>query len=112
MLVRTQAGLLVGVQTYDKAVVSFGGVCAKEGQCSGGWLDVADNIILVVFTIEILLKTIAEGEKPWEYFSESWNVFDFIIVVACYASLLFANFGNMVRILSSGCLRMLVSLHL
>jgi voltage-gated sodium channel len=34
--------------------------------------------------VEVVVKMGAEGNKPWRYFSDPWNVFDFIIVVACF----------------------------
>ena len=27
-------------------------------------------------------KVLAEGKKPWRYFFDYWNVFDFLVVVA------------------------------
>ncbi len=42
-----------------------------------------DRLIVVLFTIEIALKIISNGKKPWIYFSDPWNVFDFIIVAIC-----------------------------
>ena len=36
-----------------------------------------DHALLVVFTIEILLKLVARG---WSFFREPWSVFDFIVV--------------------------------
>jgi len=42
-----------------------------------------DKFILGVFIIEALLKMAAHGRKPWRYFADGWNVFDFLIVVLC-----------------------------
>jgi voltage-gated sodium channel len=41
-------------------------------------------IILTVFTIECILKIFGEFPKPWNYFSDHWNKFDFLIVVGSY----------------------------
>ena len=27
---------------------------------------------------------ISEGNKPWNYFKDGWNVFDFLIVAVCF----------------------------
>lgn len=90
------AGLLVGVQTYPGAVQATGGSCDEDtGDCDGGWLAVCDWIILGIFTLEIALKVIAEQRRPWRFFSVGWNVFDFLIVFACYMP--FA--GKMVAVL-------------
>lgn len=81
------AGLLVGIQTYPSAITSTGGTCTPEGsnECDGGILKTFDWIILIIFTLEVVLKIIAEHSKPWKYFTtSSWNLFDFLIVAMCY----------------------------
>jgi voltage-gated sodium channel len=42
-----------------------------------------DRLIITIFTIEIALKIFSNGKRPWVYFSDPWNVFDFIIVAIC-----------------------------
>lgn len=44
---------------------------------------VIDWIILSIFVIEAVIKILAEGRKPWNYFKDGWNIFDFSIVVIC-----------------------------
>ena len=34
--------------------------------------------------VEIGVKMGAEGARPWRYFLDPWNVFDFIIVAVCF----------------------------
>ncbi|WP_109851931.1 ion transporter [Aquimarina sp. AU58] len=67
------AGVLVGIATYPK-------FSSKHEQV----LELLNQIILGVFIIEIVVKVIAEGRKPWLYFTDGWNVFDFIIVAAAF----------------------------
>jgi voltage-gated sodium channel len=67
------AALLIGLET-DKAIV------AKHGDL----LHALDAIVLAIFCAEILLKMIALSPRPWRFFSDPWNVFDFLIVVACF----------------------------
>ena len=81
------AGLLVGIQTYPSAILSTGGTCTPVGsdECDGGVLMIIDWIILIIFTLEVVLKIVAEHSKPWLYFTTSgWNLFDFVIVAMCY----------------------------
>lgn len=66
------AGILVGIETYPSIIKSFGNI-----------LHVLDKIILIIFILEIIIKVLAEGKKPWRYFYNSWNVFDFSIVAVC-----------------------------
>ena len=66
------AGVVVGVQTY-----------AKFAERHKEILEFMDGMILVVFSLEVIIKVAAEGKKPLRYFRNPWNVFDFIIVAAC-----------------------------
>ena len=47
-------------------------------------IHLVDTTILIVFTIEVFVKIFAEGKKPWLYFADPWNIFDFSIVAVCY----------------------------
>ena len=67
------AGALVGVETYPRLVASYGTT-----------LHVLDQLIIWIFVAEVLVKMGAEGKRPWRYFLDPWNVFDFIIVAACF----------------------------
>jgi voltage-gated sodium channel len=67
------AGVLVGMATYPEFSTRHEGI-----------LELLNTIVLIVFIIEILVKIIAEGKKPWLYFTDAWNIFDFIIVAAAF----------------------------
>jgi len=64
------AGALVGIQTYSLEPNTVGAIL----------VDILDVIVLWVFVAEIVIKFLAEGSKPWVYFFNSWNRFDFAIV--------------------------------
>ncbi|MBT3636777.1 MAG: ion transporter [Opitutae bacterium] len=66
------AGVTVGIQTYKDFANQYKTI-----------LDALDALILGIFTLEVLIKITAEGKNPQRYFQNAWNVFDFIIVVAC-----------------------------
>ena len=66
------AGVVVGIQTYKEFAHNHKDV-----------LGLLDAFILGVFTIEVVIKIVAEGKKPLNYFRNPWNVFDFLIVAAC-----------------------------
>ncbi|MBT7923057.1 MAG: ion transporter, partial [Opitutae bacterium] len=42
-----------------------------------------DSIVLAIFTLEAVIKILAEGKRPINYFRNAWNVFDFLIVTVC-----------------------------
>ena len=79
------AGVLVGVQTYDLA--PYPDLSHYTLQPSTiALLDGVDVGILTIFVLEALVKIVAEGLEPWRYFvgpEWRWNVFDFLIVLAC-----------------------------
>lgn len=75
------AGLVVGLQTYPSLETS-----ATLGN--------VDLVILFIFTVEVVLKIIAEGVAPWRFFNGEewkWNLFDFSIVIL---SMPFWNLGS------------------
>ncbi|MFT4975550.1 MAG: voltage-gated sodium channel [Myxococcota bacterium] len=67
------AGLVVGLETHPPLVERFHFL-----------LDALDHIILFIFIVEIIIKVGAEGRRPWRYFYDPWNVFDFAIVAVCF----------------------------
>jgi voltage-gated sodium channel len=66
------AGVVAGLETSPA-------VMAKHGAL----LHALDVAILGVFIVEALLKMAAHGGRPWRYFADGWNVFDFLIIVVC-----------------------------
>lgn len=67
------AGSLVGMSTYSA-------FAAKHHHL----LEMLNTIVLAIFIVEILVKVLAEGNKPWMYFTDGWNVFDFLIVATAF----------------------------
>ena len=67
------AGVLVGVETYPDLAHAHADL-----------LHALDKVILGIFVVEIVVKVIAEGRRPWRFFKDGWNVFDFLIVAAAF----------------------------
>ena len=67
------AGVLVGMATYSDFNERHHDV-----------LSILNQIVLGIFVIEIIVKMLAEGKRPWRYFKDGWNIFDFIIVTAAF----------------------------
>ena len=74
-LVIIAAGVQVGLSTDKVLSVSL----RHE-------LSIVDAIIRYIFTIEVVIKVIAEELTPWAYFENNWNTFDFIVVIGSYVS--------------------------
>jgi len=66
------AALVVGMQTYRDFAQEYSTI-----------LSALDCFILIVFSFEAIIKILANGRQPFSYFKNPWNVFDFLIVVAC-----------------------------
>jgi voltage-gated sodium channel len=88
------SGLLVGLETYPMFT---------DDTRLGYFLNIIQNSILVVFAVEILLRILAFGKRPWLFFAEPWNVFDIMIVGACLLPLNMHSAGvvRLARILRS-----------
>ncbi len=65
------AAALAGIET-DKEM-------AKEPA-----IMVFNFIISIIFTIEVVVKVIAEGFKPWNFLRSGWNCFDLVIVALAW----------------------------
>ncbi len=70
------AGILVGVETFPSMYERHGDL-----------LYLLDDVVLGIFTVEVILKMAAEKTRPWRYFKDGWNIFDFTIVAVCYLPL-------------------------
>ena len=67
------AGVVVGMETSQTLMALYGSP-----------LHILNDIILWIFVVEAVIKIGAEGRRPWRYFMDPWNVFDFMIVAICF----------------------------
>ena len=47
----------------------------------GPWFEVANRLFLGIFVLEAAIKLLSAYPKPWRYFKDGWNVFDFTVIV-------------------------------
>jgi len=69
------SGILVGMETFPQF---------SNDTTAGKLVDIVQQGILYCFLAEIIIKIVACGSKPWNYFKQPWNVFDFPIVAICF----------------------------
>ena len=69
------SGILVGLETFPRF---------DNDTPAGKILDQLQYAILWCFVVEMVIKIGACGSKPWEYFRQPWNIFDFTIVAVCF----------------------------
>ncbi len=68
----TAAAVLVGMETSRDLVARYGTLLHR-----------LDQLVLLFFILEATLKMARHGRHWYRYFGDRWNVFDFLIVVAC-----------------------------
>jgi class 3 adenylate cyclase len=91
------SSVLVGLETVP-------GMLERHGNA----LIFGEFAVLVIFTMELAIRIGAHGGRPWDFFKSGWNVFDFLIVAACYlppthylAVLRIARLIRVVRLMST-----------
>lgn len=59
------------------------------------------TIILGLFIVEAIIKIVALSPKPWQYFKDGWNIFDFSLIVLSLLPISseFAMLGRVFRLL-------------
>ncbi len=64
-------------------------------------LEIGQWAVLGIFIVEAALKMFALAPRPWNYFREGWNVFDFLIIVASLVPTIgfFATITRVARLL-------------
>ncbi|MCD0446113.1 ion transporter [Glycomyces sp. A-F 0318] len=66
-------GAVLGAMTFGGALDAMGEV-----------LHWVDHVCLAFFAMEVVVGIVSFGRRPWRYFGDGWNVFDFVIVVASF----------------------------
>jgi len=41
-----------------------------------------DLVCFAIYAVELVLRIISYGKRPWEFFKQGWNIFDFIVIAA------------------------------
>jgi voltage-gated sodium channel len=43
-----------------------------------------DRFALYIYLVELIMRLVSYGKRPWEFFRQGWNIFDFTIVVLSF----------------------------
>ncbi len=65
--------IILGLGTYDQI--------EEE---AGDLLNLANEVILGIFVVELTIRLVGFGRRPLDFFKSGWNVFDFVIVVGSF----------------------------
>jgi voltage-gated sodium channel len=79
--------IVTGIETYPE-------IASKHHRL----LVFLDNLVVYSFAFEIMLKMLAFGKRPWDFFRDPWNVFDFVIVAICLFPFADTHFVAVLRI--------------
>ncbi|MEV0173910.1 ion transporter [Streptomyces sp. NPDC050803] len=71
---------LLGAETYQGLAEEW-----RQG------LRVAEQVCLVAFTVEIVVRVCAHADRPREFFRDPWNLFDLAVVVCAFLPLVREN---------------------
>jgi voltage-gated sodium channel len=63
----------LGLETYDSIDAAIG----RE-------LHLANDVILGLFVVELVLRMAAFADRPRDFFRSGWNVFDFVVIAASF----------------------------
>lgn len=67
------AAVTVGMQTYD-----------LDTDLQWAITNVVEPLIKWIFVVEAVLLLLSKGLRPFDYFKDPWNLFDFVIVVSSF----------------------------
>lgn len=87
--------VVLGLGTYDGVDERF-----------GDQLVLVNSLCLAIFVVELVLRIASYGRRPWNFFRDGWNVFDFVVIGGAFlpgvrenATLLrLARLGRIVRV--------------
>ncbi len=65
--------IVLGLGTYDQIE-----------EDAGDLLNLANEVILGIFVVELTIRLVGFGRRPQDFFKSGWNVFDFVIVVGSF----------------------------
>jgi len=65
--------VVLGLQTYDEIEEHWGGL-----------LNLMNAACLAVFVIELSIRIAAYWPRPWAFFRNGWNIFDFVVITAAF----------------------------
>ena len=82
--------VIVGLETSEEVIARFGSV-----------LELVNALVVSIFVVEIAIRLISYWPRPFAFFRDGWNVFDFVIVALSLlpAAGSFATVARLARLL-------------
>ena len=73
--------IVIGLILLTAAIIGYEAFPSLMSPGIASAFGVVHNVILGLFIVEAIIKLIALSPKPWNYFKDGWNVFDFSLIV-------------------------------
>ncbi len=77
-------GFISVVIVANAVVLGLGTYEAIDSEI-GSLLDLVDIICISIFVVELIIRILAYGNRPLDFFKDGWNVFDFVVITAAFA---------------------------
>lgn len=61
--------IVLGLETYASVMADYGVL-----------LENINTFFYLIFLVELVLRILSYGTKPWNFFRHGWNIFDFIVI--------------------------------
>lgn len=74
---------IVGVIVANAVVLGLETYSGIERD-AGDTLSLLNDLFLAIFVLEIVIRIVAHGRRPQDYFRDGWNVFDFVVIAAAF----------------------------
>lgn len=69
---------VIAINAFSLAALTFSDLDAASRNLALA----VDEICFAIYSVELLMRIISYGKKPWNFFRQGWNIFDFIVVAA------------------------------
>ena len=75
----TFTAVIVGVILLNALVLALG-TYESIDERYGSTLHHVSDLCFVIFVVELALRILSYGLRPWNFFRSGWNVFDFVVI--------------------------------
>lgn len=69
---------VIAINAFSLAALTF----SDLGPASRNLALFVDESCFAIYLVELLMRIISYGKKPWNFFRQGWNIFDFMVVAA------------------------------
>ena len=72
--------IVIVVNAVALGLETYSGVEDRMGDLLG----VVNDVCLAIFVAELAMRIGAYGRRPWDFFRDGWNVFDFVVIAIAF----------------------------